>query len=342
MVALAASISEKPSFDGVRWIFFLALSVLLNILILANIDINYNVKTVQIPEQIKVSFRSLAGSASAPEPVRKVDVDNGETPSTPLPSQPVETKEVVTPEPVVQALEMVRPDPEPTLPVTVKTAQIDPVITKAEAPKSLPVIAEKVEKIEPPKPAPEVETVAVNAPRPRLKPRNLKVIQPVKVQAPKAVEKVEKKVVQQKALLDEKPVEEAQLQPERTVDPVQEQQKSSTLEAASALNTSKTDLNENGSGPSTIVSEAQYKYRKPIVYPTQARRRGQQGKVKLHVLISENGRPMELKVVESSGFSLLDKAALAAVRKWEFIPPVTKNETHLSWVSVPVDFVLRR
>lgn len=342
MVALAASISEKPSFDGVRWIFFLALSVLLNILILANIDINYNVKTVQIPEQIKISFRSLAGSASAPEPVQQVDVDKVETPSTLLPSQPVETKEVVVLEPAVQAPEMVMPDPELTPPVAVKTAQIDPVITKAEAPKNLPVIAKKVEKVEPPKPAPVVETVAVNAPRPRLKPRNLKVTQPVKVPAPKVVEKVEKKVVQQKPLLDPKPVEEARLHPERTVKPAQEKQKSNALDAASALNTAKTDLNEKGAGPSTIISEAQYKYRKPIVYPTQARRRGQQGKVKLHVLISESGRPMELKVVESSGFSLLDKAALAAVKKWEFIPPVTKNETQLSWVSVPVDFVLRR
>ncbi|MCG8491557.1 MAG: TonB family protein [Sneathiellales bacterium] len=328
MVAIAASVSEKPVFDGVRWIFFLALSVLLNILILANVDIKYNVKVVEIPEQIRVSFRSLAGSASAPAPSEKVSTEAA------LPTSVPELSE-----PVAQIPEIKTPDPEPQTPVVTKTAQMDPVITQPQAIKALPLVAEKREQADPPKPVPEVDRVVAQAPRPKRKPRNMRITQPVKDPASQSIEK---KKVLAKPLPEEKPVTETRLQPDRAIEIPEEIQKSSALEATSKQDTSKTDLNETGAGPSTIISEAQYKYRKPIVYPTQARRRGQQGQVKLHVLISENGRPMELKVAQSSGFSLLDKAALAAVKKWEFIPPVTNNKTQLSWVSVPVDFVLRR
>lgn len=331
MVALAASYMEKPMSGGVRWIFFLTLSVLLNFVILMNVDIRLQNKVIEIPKQIRISFNSLAGSASAP----------AQKQTEPVQAPLEKMVEQVNPEPVSETSEVRIPDPEPVVPAVTAVTQIDPVVTKPEAFEPLPVIEEKVEVIEAPKPEQKLEDVAINAPRPRLKPKNLKVIEPITVPDPKAIKKIEKKIAEKKQLVESKTVTEARIQPENMREEPQEFKQSNVAEAASSQDTSKTDLNEKGKGPSTIISDARYKFRKPVAYPTQARRRGQQGKVKLHVLVSKSGFPVELKIAQSSGFSLLDKAAVAAVRKWEFIPPVTNNETQLSWVSVPVDFVLR-
>ncbi len=63
---------------------------------------------------------------------------------------------------------------------------------------------------------------------------------------------------------------------------------------------------------------------------------GQQGVVMLHAEVMPNGKPKTLKVFKSSGHRLLDKAALSAVKKWEF----ETDPTQVTWVSVPVRFVI--
>lgn len=55
-------------------------------------------------------------------------------------------------------------------------------------------------------------------------------------------------------------------------------------------------------------------------YPLAARRRGQQGTVVLNVTVSAAGRTTEVSLRQSSGFELLDRAALRAVSTWEFEP----------------------
>lgn len=55
-------------------------------------------------------------------------------------------------------------------------------------------------------------------------------------------------------------------------------------------------------------------------YPLAARRRGQQGTVVLNVTVSAAGRATEVSLRQSSGFELLDRAALRAVPTWEFEP----------------------
>lgn len=89
-----------------------------------------------------------------------------------------------------------------------------------------------------------------------------------------------------------------------------------------------------------IIKEAQYRYQIPPVYPARALDLGQQGTVTLHAEVMPDGRPRQLKVAHSSGYRLLDLAALSAVKRWEF-EPVSINETIIaSWVSVPVQFVI--
>ncbi len=72
----------------------------------------------------------------------------------------------------------------------------------------------------------------------------------------------------------------------------------------------------------------------PPVYPSAAKRKGYEGTVLLSVKILANGMVAELRVKRSSGYSILDRAALKAVQKWRFEIPFTM------WVDVPVRFVL--
>ncbi len=56
----------------------------------------------------------------------------------------------------------------------------------------------------------------------------------------------------------------------------------------------------------------------PPRYPDRARRRGQQGTVRLRIMLTPAGVPSEVTVLETCGFSVLDEAALTAAKQWRF------------------------
>jgi len=88
------------------------------------------------------------------------------------------------------------------------------------------------------------------------------------------------------------------------------------------------------------VVKANYRKRTAPRYPRRAFELGQQGVVTLAALILPNGHPQSLKIEKSSGHRLLDKAAISAVKKWEFEPLVRNGQKIQSWVRVPVRFVI--
>ena len=55
-------------------------------------------------------------------------------------------------------------------------------------------------------------------------------------------------------------------------------------------------------------------------YPEASRRRGEQGVVRVELLVDPNGRVVDVRVLESSGFSTLDAEAVQTVRDWRFRP----------------------
>ncbi len=67
---------------------------------------------------------------------------------------------------------------------------------------------------------------------------------------------------------------------------------------------------------------------------------GEQGKVLLRVLVDENGLPQQIEIKQSSGFDRLDKAALASVQRWRFVPGKRNGVPEAMWNIVPVNFVL--
>ncbi len=97
-----------------------------------------------------------------------------------------------------------------------------------------------------------------------------------------------------------------------------------------------------GKQASTVIHEANYRKQTPPTYPRRALELGQEGMVTLHAEVTPAGLPRELKVAKSSGHRLLDMAALAAVKKWEFEPTNVNGNTITSWVRVPVRFVIQQ
>jgi len=75
-------------------------------------------------------------------------------------------------------------------------------------------------------------------------------------------------------------------------------------------------------------------------YPSRCLRLGIEGRVKVRVLVGENGRAQEVALGESSGDASLDEAAMEAVRKWRFEPATRNGMPVRAWVIAPVSFKL--
>ena len=95
--------------------------------------------------------------------------------------------------------------------------------------------------------------------------------------------------------------------------------------------------------PAQIIREAIPVYREnpPPQYPRVARRRGYQGTVVLEVLVNREGRVGDLRVFQSSGYSILDKAAIRSVKGWLFEPGRRGEEKIEMWVKLPIRFQIK-
>ncbi len=78
----------------------------------------------------------------------------------------------------------------------------------------------------------------------------------------------------------------------------------------------------------------------PPVYPKPSIEREEEGVVLVRALVDPAGAPQRVVIWQSSGFALLDEAALEAVQGWRFEPMVRDGRAAASWVQVPVRFRL--
>jgi len=95
-------------------------------------------------------------------------------------------------------------------------------------------------------------------------------------------------------------------------------------------------------GKTTLTKAVpRYKKNRPPAYPRLARRRGYQGRVVLGVLVKEDGSAGTVRLEKSSGHTLLDEAAIEAVKKWLFSPGKEGDKVVEMWVKIPVRFRLK-
>jgi protein TonB len=93
---------------------------------------------------------------------------------------------------------------------------------------------------------------------------------------------------------------------------------------------------------STESRKVEYLYNPPPAYPPRARRLGLEGEVLIRTRVLPNGETDRLVLERSSGYALLDDAAMEAVRKWRFRPARRGDEQIVSWIEIPVRFRLER
>lgn len=95
--------------------------------------------------------------------------------------------------------------------------------------------------------------------------------------------------------------------------------------------------------PAEVVrAEPDYAENPPPLYPRPALSRGWEGTVWLQVRVTAGGQVAELKLERTSGHSVLDRAALDAVRTWRFRPARVGGRAVEGVVLVPVEFRIRR
>ncbi|MEN3030323.1 energy transducer TonB [Chromobacterium amazonense] len=115
--------------------------------------------------------------------------------------------------------------------------------------------------------------------------------------------------------------------------------------AAAASDAPKSDGQTVSAGKSQAITEplarGGYLNNPAPAYPSQSQEDGEAGTVRLRVHVSAQGLPLDVAVQDSSGFPRLDRAALAAVKRWRFIPAKRGDEPIAYTFVVPVEFSLK-
>jgi protein TonB len=89
----------------------------------------------------------------------------------------------------------------------------------------------------------------------------------------------------------------------------------------------------------TRILRARFRVTPPAPpYPRRALSQHQEGVVLLRALIDAQGAARVIKLHATSGYPLLDKAALEAVETWQFMPETVNGRPVAVWVEVPVRF----
>lgn len=77
-------------------------------------------------------------------------------------------------------------------------------------------------------------------------------------------------------------------------------------------------------------------------YPALSKRRGEEGTVRLNILVNPDGSVAQLELAKSSGYTRLDRSAMETVQsRWKFEPARQHGRPVAAWVIVPIEFTLR-
>lgn len=94
--------------------------------------------------------------------------------------------------------------------------------------------------------------------------------------------------------------------------------------------------------PATPARSADYLANPKPPYPALSKRLGEEGTVRLNILVNPDGGVAQLELLESSGHPRLDRSAMATVRsQWKFEPARQDGRAVAAWVIVPIQFTLR-
>lgn len=75
-------------------------------------------------------------------------------------------------------------------------------------------------------------------------------------------------------------------------------------------------------------------------YPWRARRQGIEGRVVIRLMVAADGKPARISILQSSGYAILDRAAVRTFRDWRFRPATRAGIAVASSLDVPISFRL--
>ncbi len=101
------------------------------------------------------------------------------------------------------------------------------------------------------------------------------------------------------------------------------------------------DTPQAHTAPPPMVEEIEYVRPPEPRYPPESQRGRERGTVLLRVLVDALGRPAQIQVERSSGYSRLDSAARVAVEKALFRPHEVNGIAQPAQVLIPIEFVRR-
>jgi protein TonB len=118
--------------------------------------------------------------------------------------------------------------------------------------------------------------------------------------------------------------------------------KSKTEEKPESSRPDKTESNPEISAPVQARVDVMPKLRRSIKpkYPKVSRERGEEGRIRLRLEINAKGLVEGVEIIASTGFKLLDDAAVKAVRSAEFIPARLAGEPVFSKAEISLEFKL--
>jgi len=94
--------------------------------------------------------------------------------------------------------------------------------------------------------------------------------------------------------------------------------------------------------PPTPPRPADYLNNPKPPYPALSKRLGEEGVVRLNILVSPDGSVARLELARSSGHARLDESAMKTVQaSWKFEPATQAGKPVAAWVIVPIQFTLR-
>ncbi|WP_318503354.1 energy transducer TonB [Photobacterium leiognathi] len=262
-----------------------------------------NLKRYAIAGSASILFHSLLVSAMPDKKIITVPVSEPASISVNLVSLPI-----AKPEPVIQPI--VEAPVEPIKPVAKTMTPAPKTEMKKLVQKTKPVTklkAEPKKKAVPKKPIPKKADV--------------------------------KKPVQNKTVKKAQPTKPITTSKKFTLD--KPNNKSATKSVVEVNKKTKNQQATLGSSEPQLVSKPTFATKpSPVSYPRLAKRRGIEGTVLVEVLIGKDGKQLKQKLAKSSGASVLDKAALKAIKLWRFSPHIIDGKAIAHRVQIPVRFKL--
>ncbi|WP_318506698.1 energy transducer TonB [Photobacterium leiognathi] len=272
-----------------------------------------NLKRYAIAGSASILFHSLLVSAMPDKKIITVPVSEPASVSVNLVSLPI-----AKPEPVIQPI--VEAPVEPIKPVAKTMTPAPKTEMKKLVQKTKPVTKPKAEpkkKAVPKKPAPKKLT-------------------PKKTVTKKADVK---KPVQNKTVKKAQPTKPITTSKKFTLD--KPSNKPATKSVVEVNKKTKNQQATLGSSEPQLISKPTFATKpSPVSYPRLAKRRGIEGTVLVEVLIGKDGKQLKQKLAKSSGASVLDKAALKAIKLWRFSPHIIDGKAIAHRVQIPIRFKL--